>query len=153
MSEEPQKRLVRMKEYVGVVAGKGILSSTAYVFLSGGVLLLVAGIPSAILGGLSALQGHLDGTSGLVMGALLSALGFAGIYKSTKMFARIEKIEPVALLTKENAKHLPETETLVRASDLPPTHQQTELLRAVRDIAETPPEQLLRATQESRQDV
>ena len=82
----------------------------------------------------------------------MSALGLAGIYKSANMFAKIEGMEPVALLTKENAKHLPETETLVRPSDLPPSHLQAELLRAAPQGSETPPEELLRATQNKQGD-
>jgi hypothetical protein len=41
---------------------------------------------------------------------------------------------------------IPEEETLVRASDIPPSHQQAELLRAAPQGSETLAEELLRAT-------
>ncbi|HLK57424.1 MAG TPA: hypothetical protein VKU00_12715 [Chthonomonadaceae bacterium] len=58
-------------------------------------------------------------------------------------------MEPI---TDHNAHLLPLMETLVRGSDLPPTEQQNELLRAVQQGQETPTEQLLRASQTNGQD-
>lgn len=57
------------------------------------------------------------------------------------------RIKPVISRTSYNTGDLPEVETLVRASDLPPSDQQAELLRGVAlPSSETPPEELLRAT-------
>ena len=67
-------------------------------------------------------------------------------------FVRARTIEPIAPITRHNTGQLPEVETLVRASDAPPSQQQTELLRAARQGSETPSEQLLRAGKESGQD-
>ncbi len=53
-------------------------------------------------------------------------------------------------VTRHKTGDLPEVETLVRASDLPPSHQQAELLRAAQPGQETSPEELLRATQGNR---
>jgi len=133
-TEEPQKRVVRWKEYAESKGTQGIAGAVAYVFLLGGMLLLIAGIPLALLGG----------WIGLFVGAILSLLGLMGIFMSKTLFDQIEKMEPVALLTKENAKHLPEIETLVRAADLPPSDQQAELLRAAPQGSETSSEELLR---------
>ena len=133
-TEEPQKRVVRWKEYAEFVSVQGIAGSLGYFFLLGGMLFLIAGIPLALLGG----------WIGLFGGAILSIMGLFGINISKTLFDKIEKMEPLALLTKENAKHLPETETLVRPSDLPSSQQQAELLRAAQPGQETPPEELLR---------
>jgi len=59
--------------------------------------------------------------------------------------------EPVERIKKEiTTAHLSD-ETLVRPSQMPPTQQQTELLRAAQYGKETPIEELLRAGGESRQ--
>lgn len=57
-------------------------------------------------------------------------------------------IEPVVPLTRHNAGDLPEDESLVRASEEPPTHQADVLLRAAQGNRETPEEQLLRPVKE-----
>jgi len=62
-------------------------------------------------------------------------------------FIRARTIEPVAAIIRHNSGQLPEVETLVRASEVPPPHHQAELLRGVAPpTSETPPEELLRAT-------
>jgi hypothetical protein len=61
------------------------------------------------------------------------------------LFREAKAIERVAPITRHNTGHLPAAETLVRASDLPPSHQQAELLRAAPQGSETPAEELLRA--------
>lgn len=50
-------------------------------------------------------------------------------------------------MTRRNAHLASAEESLVRASDLPPTHPRAELLRATPYGQETPAEELLRATQ------
>jgi hypothetical protein len=142
-TKEPQKRVVRWKEYAESAGKKGIMNSLGWVFLVGGLLLLIPGIPLV----LSVVSGSLIG---LCAGVPLSVFGLIGIFMSKTLFEKVEEMEPIALLTKENAKQLPEVETLVRASDLPPSHQQAELLRAAQTGPETPPEELLRATQGNR---
>ena len=56
----------------------------------------------------------------------------------------------VTLIVPNTAPLPPPEDTLLRASDLPPSHQQAELLRAAKPGQETPPEELLRAGQENR---
>jgi hypothetical protein len=62
-------------------------------------------------------------------------------------------IKPVERIKGEIATSETSDHTLVRASDLPPSQQRAELLRAGGTRTETPPAQLLRAGNESRQDV
>jgi len=65
-------------------------------------------------------------------------------------FKEERKVQRVKLVTKRTSHLLPAVETLVRASDLPPSNQQAELLRGVAPpTSETPPEELLRATRSS----
>ena len=64
---------------------------------------------------------------------------------SRKLFRDGKAIEPVQPITERNTHLLPLQDTLVRSSDLPPSEQQAELLRAVQTGQETPPEQLLRS--------
>ncbi len=82
-----------------------------------------------------------------VVSLILSLGAFCGC---KSFFTSAQEIETVAPITRHNTGHLPEAETLVRASNLPPSHQQAELLRAAQTGQETPAEELLRATQGNR---
>jgi hypothetical protein len=61
-------------------------------------------------------------------------------------FKEERKVERVKFVTKRTSHLLPPEESLVRPSDLPPSRQQAELLRAAPQGSETPAEELLRAT-------
>ena len=54
-------------------------------------------------------------------------------------------VTEVTFIAPKTALVLPPEESLLRPSDLPPSHQQAELLRAAKPGQETPPEELLRA--------
>jgi len=160
MSRRRKKRLVGWLEY-----GDNICMRTAmYVLVGlcavGGLWFLIGGITCIFVGVSSigptsiAHGGMLSGGIAMGVGIVIGGIGVLGIW-AARSFARIARhAAPVELLTKSSAKHLPEAETLVRGSDRPKTAEQIELLRAVRQSpASSPPEQLLRATQENRQDV
>jgi len=68
---------------------------------------------------------------------------FVGAFQ---LFKKERTIERVAPITRHSTSFLPPKESLVRASDLPPSQQQAELLRAAPRGSETPTEELLRAT-------
>ena len=86
--------------------------------------------------------------------AVLSALGGRALKQVAEKAMREAKAPLDAVpLTRTNIGDLPAPETLVRASQQPPQEQQTELLRAAIQGPDTPPEQLLRATKEERNDV
>lgn len=86
-------------------------------------------------------------SEGFLFGAVVSLCWSVGLFCGCKsFFTSAREIEPVAPITRHNTGDLPAVETLVRPSELPPSHQQTELLRAARHGQETPAEELLRAT-------
>ena len=67
------------------------------------------------------------------------------------MFCRKRKdnaraLSSVELVTESGSHLLPLQDTLLRGSDLPPTGQQAELLRAAQAGLETPAEELLRSS-------
>jgi hypothetical protein len=86
----------------------------------------------------------------LALGGTWGALGILTLWVGKSMYTRAGNMEPVTLITRHNIADLPAVETLVRASALPPSHQQSELLRAAPQGSETPPEELLRATTNSK---
>lgn len=147
MSERPQARLVSRKRYVRVMGKR--------------VSLITLGTTSTIVGAWLLLCAFIEifDLSGdrpasltvrdLLIGAALSACAVVvGI-----MMVKGTMTEAVGLITSQNAHLLPPKDSLVRASDLPPSQQQDELLRVAQYGKETPPEQLLRAGEESRKDV
>ena len=152
MSEtKPEKRLVSKGQHVQVMRGviARYLCGTL-LLLAGGMALLftvcmlflcVAFFPDQTM--------TVSGTvSNLCLIALLggtpTALLLWGGKRTNAHAGRIAaSIEPI---TDQNIHLLPAQETLLRGSDLPPTVQQTELLRATQVGQETPKEELLRAT-------
>jgi hypothetical protein len=62
------------------------------------------------------------------------------------VFIEAKQIKPVRPVIAHNAYRFSPKEILLRASDVPPSQQQAELLRAARYGKETPAEELLRAT-------
>jgi hypothetical protein len=147
MNEKPQKRLVSKRQYVAVLGKTVSLYSAGMIFFCGGLILLLPLFIDAMVAwgnypvGIRALRF----ASGAGVIALLLLLGKYTLIKATT-------IESVELLTHQNSHLLPPEETLVRASDAPPSQQQTELLRAAQYGKETPAEELLRATTRDGQD-
>ena len=144
---KPRKRLVGWKQYAWTTWAKGIgYSGTTFVtccgvgFLVLGLILLWQGFPIESAEGMSIVMGGV----GCCIGSLLT------LWYATTLFKDAQQIEPVELITKHNVKDLPEVETLVRASDLPHSLPQAELLRAAAQGSETPAEELLRATHGNR---
>lgn len=84
----------------------------------------------------------------VVAACLFGCLCLGGLAIATVLHEKVEKLEPVELITRRNTGDLPAVETLVRGSEQPPAEAQSELLRAARHGEETTPEQLLRAAQE-----
>jgi hypothetical protein len=163
MSEKPQKRLVSWTEYT--------LRKTLAIFLSVGLSACAIGFMLVLVcaayfyfsevrdaAALSPAEHtsrmnsdfDLTGIGFVIAGELcvyllppLLITGLALWWGSRKSWKTVRAIQP---LNFADTTALPETETLVRASDLPPSDQQAELLRAAPQGSETPPEELLRAT-------
>ena len=87
----------------------------------------------------------------LGMFVTIAAVGIVALKSSMRLFVEGKEIEPVRPLTAHNQHQVPLDESLLRASDAPPSHQQAELLRAVKSSQEMPPEELLRAAQATRE--
>ena len=141
------KRLVSKGHYIITNAAKivfGLLSVLLLVCfcLSLCLFIFCCVFPFGVFGEMSEVFFRGSGVS------LILSLGAFCVCMLFHMRART--IEPIVQVTRHNTGSLPEVETLVRASDLPPSHQQAELLRAAQPVQETPPEELLRATQGSR---
>ena len=156
MSEKPKKRLVGWAEYADTITQKSTAYCLAAVFGGGGSLSLVSAV-TAILKSVVKIVISGDSRDEFFISCSGSipriGLGLIGIWIAVTLFKGARQVRSVALLTKHSAKGLPDVETLPRASYLPPSQQQAELLRAAQVGKETPPEQLLRATLENRQDV
>jgi hypothetical protein len=149
MSEKPQKRLVGWEQYIGKIAKKGITYAVGT--LCGGVGL--AFLLLAYWGVDYLWRPGGDNLVLLMVGGSFAILGLEAIWGGKTMFSKANKIEAVAPITRYNTGQLPEVETLVRGSDRPPTDHQAELVRAAGQRPETPAEELLRAGQESDQDI
>ncbi len=135
-TEEPQKRLVGGLEYLRICQKRGM----GYFF--GGVLEVVGGI--FVLVALFAL------CFGDWWCLFWGGAGTGMLWIGHRLFTKTLEAPPVELLTKSSAKRLPEVETLVRGSDRPAIDHHADLLRAAKPGQETPPEELLRATQGSK---
>ena len=132
MSEKPKKRLVSRGRYVCLMAGRATLLSAAVIFASVGIFSLVLAL-------MCAAHGWGMESAYKIIGTVLVLLAF-GLYRKERT------VERVAPITRYTTSALPPEQTLVRASALPPSHQQAELLRAAPQGSETPAEELLRAT-------
>ena len=138
MSEKPQKRLVSKGRYVWLMTGRTTLLSAAVIFASVGIFSLVLAVICA------AHDWGMEPTYKIV-GTVLVLLAF-------ELYRKERTVERAAPITMRTTSILSPEETLVRASDLPPTHQQAELLRAAPQGSETPLEELLRATTNRQRD-
>jgi len=149
LTEEPQRRLVTGKHFLRLLLAKAGLYSTAVVIGCGGIVCLAGALFIPILGTDSyAKRFHPDEITLMgfyCLSGLSGALFLGAMAAATTLVKKMNKMEPVSLLTCRNANHLPEAETLVRGSNLPLTIPETELLRAAGSGLETPATQLLRA--------
>ncbi|MCW3099374.1 MAG: hypothetical protein JWL77_4992 [Chthonomonadaceae bacterium] len=151
MSEKPQKRLVGLIEYLEKASEKAETYAFASTFGCVGVVLLLWSVIGIVAGGYNAYRRDIGYAIFVWTGsAVVAGLGLGALRCAKSLFREAKQIVPVALLTKASLNRLPAVETLVRASDLPPAHQQSELLRAAPQGSETPPEELLRATTNSK---
>jgi hypothetical protein len=132
-TEKPQKRLVSKGRYAWVM-------TTRVAFGSGSLLCSVLGAGVALFAAVALCQGDRQGPHFAWTAAGL----FSWAYLLSKKRQNMASVMP---LTKQTSHLLPPEESLVRASNAPPSEQPTELLRAARAGPETPQEQLLRATQ------
>jgi len=143
MSEKPGKRLASKGRYAWLMTARAIL-----VLVLIPVSLVLA---YSILGLLVNVFNMSDPDS--IGNCILFAIGISATCFSIRSIIREEKkIERVVPITKRTTSSLPPEETLVRASDLPPSHQQAELLRAAQAGQETSREELLRATSTTGRD-
>ncbi len=83
---------------------------------------------------------------------LLFCVSAGMFFAAFRFYTNEQKVKRVVPITKRSSHLLPPEETLVRPSDLPRSHQQAELLRAATHGSETPAEELLRATTNSKED-
>jgi hypothetical protein len=155
----PRYQLVPMRQYLKRKLEKGRLYAAAIVFWGTGLALLGLGVHLCSL----ALSTQLDGSelpsdyrfenrteqhNEIVALTLLCACTSIGLFwAGGNRISKVKKLRTVELLTPQRAKYLPEIDTLVRGSELSPSQRQAELLRPVKSGQETPPEELLRATQ------
>lgn len=149
-----RKRLLEWPEYLDAVGTKGATTLVAGVGGLVGEGMLTAAAGAGLYAIVTVFQGDFGGALGwLVIGVVLALFGGVARWLSQFFFNEMRSAPPVGLLTKSSARSLPEEETLMRGSDRPSEAEQAELLRAARTEPETPPEQLLRSAQESRQDL
>ena len=147
MSEKkPQKRIVSKGRYVRMqirllfICGFSLLCGLFFA-----LLIYRAGVKSALGLSYSLYRcGHTDPNPEMdqcfVLIPLVIVLAQIASSARRKSLTTLRSVGPI---TDRNAHLLPLQDTLVRSSDLPPTEQQAELLRAAQN-QETPPEQLLR---------
>ena len=146
MHEKPQKRLVSKLEYIQTMTKKRGLYALSAGVLVVGVLCLLLGLLVAIIS-----ITFLNDRFGLMIreigiGAILAILGITLTCLWVWLHLKADMLENVAPITRHNTGDLPAVETLLRHSALPPSHHQSELLRAALQGSETPPQELLRGT-------
>jgi hypothetical protein len=137
MSEKPEKRLVSKGRYaflLGKSASLTFLSMTSDIVA---ILLLLMTVVQLV--GVFYIWPIVTG----LVTAGLSVVFFRAAGKLSKKANEIDHIQPI---TARNTCLLPPEESLVRASDVPLSQQQAELLRATQHGNETPAEELLRAS-------
>lgn len=151
MSEKPQKRLlqnsnagrdtvrtirlVSQEQYIRDISAKIRLFSLALFVPLAGLILLAVSLWFCFQ----------NPDSGSAF-EILFYLSIAAVWSGPSHFIAAKQIKPVRPVIAHNAHKFTPREILLRASDLPPSHQQAELLRAAPQGCETPAEDLLRAT-------
>jgi len=147
---QSRKRLVSREEYFQILRKKSTLYSLAGAAGGFGLFCMLVAASNAWYCLLD-WNLHFYIVPYFLWNGCLAAFGFATIVWGRFAFQYTREMEAITLITRHNTSSLPEVETLVRGSTQPLTEHQAELLRAVGHETETPPEQLLRATQEVRQ--
>ncbi|MCW3100601.1 MAG: hypothetical protein JWL77_6219 [Chthonomonadaceae bacterium] len=148
MSEptKPGKRIVSKGRFVANTGKKAALATY-------GTAVCLLGLGAIVVSSVSVLPMLLhEGLLCLVGIATLGGCCFGLIYLGGKAVKEGKEIDAGVPLTRANTAHLPASDSLVRASSEPVQEQATVLLRAAVEGNETPSEQLLWATQESRKD-
>ena len=144
MSEKPQKRLVSQGRYARLITKRTALTLGSVVSLGVGLVTLVGSVISFWT---AFYNGSLLVPSTCMLTTIHRFCISAGMFFAAFRFYKNEqKVERVVPITKRSSHLLPPEETLVRPSDLSPSQQQAELLRAAPQGSETPAEELLRAT-------
>jgi len=139
MREKPRKRLVSRGRYI-YLSSKRMSLTFLYKFSFGAAAIVLLG---AVVGMYFPFDSFWVNVALILLGSVLSGiLGVMGI----KFAEKVSKMEDILPITQDNVSRLPLESILVRASDLPPSQQQAELLRAATGSNETPAEELLRAT-------
>ncbi len=149
MEIKPEKRWVHKGEYRGLVRRRVFCCASGVigVFLYVGVNCFFNAPTSPVTDNTPFHPGIFWGAL-MIIGAIIAILAelsqiFGFLYQC---FKAATEVESVRLITPRNHHLAPPVETLVRASDLPSTHKQTELLRAAPQGSDTPAEELLRAS-------
>ena len=123
------------------------MSKGRYAWLMAGrTALLSASILFAVLAATIAILASWMNVRGMGMGPVYGMGAPLMLLLAFYLFKKGRKVERVVPITKRTTSTLPPEESLVRASNLPPSQQQAELLRAAQHGKETPSEELLRAT-------
>jgi hypothetical protein len=148
MSEKPQKRLVSKSEYARVQARR-VSAWYGVTLCFGMTLCTLAYVPWRWN---YRIAHHSFSWNTCIAGVVLLGMAAAMYYLGRWQLSLARAIEPVAYITRANTGDLPASESLVRASHEPQRHQQAELLRAAQHSNETPAEELLRATKNSKSD-
>ena len=163
-TQKPERRTVGKSQYLWIMGIKTVLYSTSISLVCLGIGMFAANIFGTVhdaflmpgrfgpehaipLGQFTPNVQNYFLALGVVTGAVCLAIAWFG----KAMFKKAQRIEPVALIRKSSAIPLPEAETLVRASDTPPTDRQ-ELLRGTGKGSETPVMELLRAAHRNGRD-
>jgi len=136
MSKKLHNRLVSKGRYAWLIAGRTTLIAVA-------IILYTIGVGTFFLAMIM-----FASCNNYCIWVFFAAFGICGL--ASFFFGSESKVERVVPITKHTTSSLPPEETLVRASGLPPSNQQSELLRGVvPPTSETPPEELLRANTNS----
>ena len=140
---KPQKQLVSKEQYVRHIGKNLTLTGVSVLALAVGIPCLLICFCWGIGLFLQALEGHVPSDAWYwYLGLLMVTGGLMKIGLRTKK--AVESSEAIVIVTHRNVHQLRDEDSLVRGSDLPPTEQQAELLRAVQTGQETPSEELLR---------
>ncbi len=148
-TDQPLKRLVSTGRYVRLLTERTSLTLGAIFSLSVGMITLFAAVTSL----LTAFNRQLPIGPAIFLevGGVLACISAGMFFTAFRFYKKERKIERVAPITRQNAHLLPSKDSLVRASDVPASQLQTELLRAAQYGTATPADELLRATT-NRQD-
>ena len=141
---KPPRRLVSKRQYVQHLGKRFALGGVSVLAITIGMVCAMVSLTCVLI--VLAKPSSLIDTKVCLL--LLASVPASCIFLTIGFLTKqnVESSQPLIPLTDRNAHLLPVEETLVRGSDLPPTIQQAELLRATQAGQEIAPEELLRAT-------